>query len=69
MEEMWRFVRDKSHQYWLWWAIGHTTGERGLSLDDEGHLYSDRKQRGMVELAVRESMPGEPDAGRKTGMI
>ncbi|MDR1030923.1 MAG: IS1 family transposase [Treponema sp.] len=21
------FVGDKSHQYWLWWAIDHTTGE------------------------------------------
>jgi insertion element IS1 protein InsB len=27
MEEMWSFVGDKSHQYWLWWAIDHTTGE------------------------------------------
>jgi insertion element IS1 protein InsB len=27
MDEMWSFVGDKSHQYWLWWAIDHTTGE------------------------------------------
>ena len=23
---MWSFVRDKSQQYWLWWAIDHNTG-------------------------------------------
>lgn len=27
MDEMWSFVGDKSHQYWLWWAIDHSTGE------------------------------------------
>jgi insertion element IS1 protein InsB len=27
MDEMWSFVRDKSQQYWLWWAIDHKTGE------------------------------------------
>jgi insertion element IS1 protein InsB len=27
MDEMWGFVGDKSHQYWLWWAIDHSTGE------------------------------------------
>ena len=27
MDEMWSFVGDKSHQYWLWWAIDHVTGE------------------------------------------
>jgi hypothetical protein len=27
MEEMWSFAGDKSHQYWLWRAIDHTTGE------------------------------------------
>jgi IS1 family transposase len=27
MDEMWSFVGDKSHQYWLWWAIDHNTGE------------------------------------------
>ena len=27
MDEMWSFVHDKSQQYWLWWAIEHTTGE------------------------------------------
>jgi IS1 family transposase/transposase-like protein len=27
MDEMWSFVGDKSHQYWLWWAIDHATGE------------------------------------------
>jgi insertion element IS1 protein InsB len=27
MEEMWSFVGDKSHQYWLWWAISHDSGE------------------------------------------
>ncbi|MDR2071063.1 MAG: IS1 family transposase [Treponema sp.] len=27
MEEMWSFAGDQSHQYWLWWAIDHTTGE------------------------------------------
>jgi insertion element IS1 protein InsB len=27
MDEIWSFVEDKSEQYWLWWAIDHTTGE------------------------------------------
>lgn len=27
MDEMWSFVGNKSHQYWLWWAIDHNTGE------------------------------------------
>ncbi|MDR2741342.1 MAG: IS1 family transposase [Treponema sp.] len=27
MDEMMRCVGDKSHQYWLWWALDHTTGE------------------------------------------
>jgi hypothetical protein len=27
MDEMWGFVGDKSHQYWLWWAIDHNSGE------------------------------------------
>jgi insertion element IS1 protein InsB len=27
MDEMWGFVGGKSHQYWLWWAIDHSTGE------------------------------------------
>jgi IS1 family transposase/transposase-like protein len=27
MDEMWSFVGDKSHQYWLWWAIDHSSGE------------------------------------------
>jgi IS1 family transposase len=27
MDEMWSFVGDKSHQYWLWWAIDHNSGE------------------------------------------
>jgi insertion element IS1 protein InsB len=27
MDEMWSFVGNKSEQYWLWWAIDHTTGE------------------------------------------
>ena len=27
MDEMWSFVHDKSQQYWLWWAIDHSTGE------------------------------------------
>ena len=27
MDEMWRFVGDKSRQYWLWWAIDHNSGE------------------------------------------
>jgi insertion element IS1 protein InsB len=27
MDEMWNFVGDKSHQYWLWWAIDCNTGE------------------------------------------
>ena len=27
MDEMWSFVGDKSHQYWLWWAIDHATGQ------------------------------------------
>ncbi len=26
MDEMWSFVHDKSHQFWLWWAIDHNTG-------------------------------------------
>jgi len=26
MDEMWSFVHDKSQQYWLWWAIEHSTG-------------------------------------------
>jgi insertion element IS1 protein InsB len=26
-EEMWSFVGDKSHQYWLWRAIDHDSGE------------------------------------------
>lgn len=26
MDEMWSFVHDKKQQYWLWWAIDHTTG-------------------------------------------
>ena len=27
MDEMWSFVRNKSQQCWLWWAIDHNTGE------------------------------------------
>jgi IS1 family transposase/transposase-like protein len=27
MDEMWSFAGDKRHQYWLWWAIDHVTGE------------------------------------------
>jgi IS1 family transposase/transposase-like protein len=27
MDELWSFTGDKSHQYWLWWAIDHSTGE------------------------------------------
>jgi insertion element IS1 protein InsB len=27
MDEMWSFAGDKSHQYWLWRAIDHNTGE------------------------------------------
>ena len=26
VDEMWSFVRSKSQQRWLWWAIDHTTG-------------------------------------------
>jgi len=26
LDEMWSYVSDKSHQYWLWWAIDHNTG-------------------------------------------
>jgi len=28
MDEMWSLVRDKSQQYWLWWAIERKTGAR-----------------------------------------
>jgi insertion element IS1 protein InsB len=27
MDEMWSYVHDKRHQYWLWHAINHCTGE------------------------------------------
>jgi len=27
MDEMWSFIHEKSQQYWLWWAINHTTRE------------------------------------------
>ena len=27
MDEMWSYVHDKSHQYWLWHAIDYQTGE------------------------------------------
>ncbi|MDR2203849.1 MAG: hypothetical protein LBE76_06090, partial [Nitrososphaerota archaeon] len=27
MDEMWSYVHDKKHQYWLWHAIDHRTGE------------------------------------------
>lgn len=27
VDEMWRFVRSKDQQRWLWWAIDHATGE------------------------------------------
>lgn len=26
MDEMWSFVHDKKHPYWLWWVIDHNTG-------------------------------------------
>lgn len=26
MDEMWSFVHDKSQQYWLWWAVDHSSG-------------------------------------------
>jgi insertion element IS1 protein InsB len=27
VDEMWSFVKSKQHQRWLWWAIGHASGQ------------------------------------------
>ncbi len=42
MDEMWSFVHDKSQQYWLWWAIGHNTGEprKGLRFSKTHQMHS-----------------------------
>jgi len=42
MDEMWSFVHDKSQQYWLWWAIDHTTGESlAFCFGTREHKYLD----------------------------
>ncbi len=44
MDEMWSFVHDKSQQYWLWWAIGHHTGEPlAFCFGTREHMYLDVK--------------------------
>ena len=42
MDEMWSFVKDKSQQCWLWWAIDHATGEPlAFCLGTREHKYLD----------------------------
>lgn len=39
---MWSFVHDRSHQYWLWWAINHKTGKPlAYTFGTREHKYLD----------------------------
>jgi len=50
MDEMWSFVSDKSHQYWLWWAIDHNTGiPLAYCFGTRGHKCLE-ELRGLLDL-------------------
>ena len=46
MDEMWSFVHDKSQQYWLWWAVDHSTGT------PLAYCFGTREHKHLDELRI-----------------
>ena len=54
MDEMWSFVHDKSQQYWLWWAIDHSTGEPlAFTFGTREHKYLDELLKLLAPFDIK----------------